>query len=91
VPTDYPELSKIFLGTELTLDPLAAMALADQEQVMALLDTVRTDSQAVAALLERVTSTRPKESPFQITLRQQQPIVTGMPHQPCAGFHKPLF
>jgi hypothetical protein len=38
----------------LTLDPLAAMALADQEQVMGLLETVRTDSQAVAALLERV-------------------------------------
>ena len=38
----------------LTLDPLAAMAQADQEQVMALLETVRTDSQAVAALLERV-------------------------------------
>jgi hypothetical protein len=38
----------------LTLDPLAAMALADREQVMALLDTVRTDSQAVGALLERV-------------------------------------
>jgi hypothetical protein len=38
----------------LTLDPLAAMALADQGQVMALLETVRTDSQAVAALLERV-------------------------------------
>ena len=38
----------------LTLDPLAAMAQADQDQVMALLDTVRTDSQAVAALLERV-------------------------------------
>jgi DNA modification methylase len=33
---------------------LAAMALADQAQVMALLETVRTDSQAVAALLERV-------------------------------------
>src|SRR5216684_526131 len=33
----------------LTLDPLAAMALADQEQVRALLETVRTDSQAVAA------------------------------------------
>jgi hypothetical protein len=30
------------------------MALADQQQVMALLETVRTDSQAVAALLERV-------------------------------------
>ena len=30
------------------------MAQADQEQVMALLETVRTDSQAVAALLERV-------------------------------------
>src|ERR1700686_313353 len=38
----------------LTLDPLAAMAQADQGQVMALLETVRTDSQAVAALLERV-------------------------------------
>jgi DNA modification methylase len=38
----------------LTLDPLAAMAQADQEQVRALLETVRTDSQAVAALLERV-------------------------------------
>src|SRR5712691_3762021 len=31
----------------LTLDPLAAMALADREQVMALLEVVRTDSQAV--------------------------------------------
>jgi DNA modification methylase len=40
----------------LTLDPLAAMALADQDQVRALLETVRTDSQAVAALLERVAS-----------------------------------
>jgi len=38
----------------LTLDPLAAMAQADQEQVMALLETVRTDSVAVATLLERV-------------------------------------
>jgi hypothetical protein len=38
----------------LTLDPLAAMAQADQAQVTALLETVRTDSQAVAALLERV-------------------------------------
>src|SRR5882724_13616306 len=38
----------------LTLDPLAAMALADREQVIALLEVVRTDSQAVAALLERV-------------------------------------
>jgi hypothetical protein len=38
----------------LTLDPLAAMALADQEQVMGLLEVVRTDSQAVATLLERV-------------------------------------
>jgi DNA modification methylase len=38
----------------LTLDPLAAMAQADQDQVIALLETVRTDSQAVAALLERV-------------------------------------
>jgi DNA modification methylase len=38
----------------LTLDPLAAMALSDQEQVKALLEVVRTDSQAVGALLERV-------------------------------------
>jgi DNA modification methylase len=38
----------------LTLDPLAAMALADQPGVAALLETVRTDSQAVADLLERV-------------------------------------
>jgi hypothetical protein len=38
----------------LTLDPLAAMAQADHEQVMALLELVRTDSQVVAALLERV-------------------------------------
>jgi DNA modification methylase len=38
----------------LTLDPLAAMAQADQAQVMALLETVRTDSHAVVALLERV-------------------------------------
>jgi hypothetical protein len=29
----------------LTIDPLAAMALADRDQVMALLETVRTDSQ----------------------------------------------
>jgi len=38
----------------LTLDPLAAMAQADRDQVMALLETVRNDSVAVAALLERV-------------------------------------
>jgi DNA modification methylase len=38
----------------LTLDPLAAMALADQASVAALLKTVRTDSRAVAELLERV-------------------------------------
>jgi DNA modification methylase len=38
----------------LTLDPLAAMAQSDQERVMELLETVRTDSQAVGALLERV-------------------------------------
>jgi hypothetical protein len=31
----------------LMLDPRAAMALADQEQVMALLETVRTDNRAV--------------------------------------------
>src|SRR5258708_8461740 len=43
----------------LTLDPLAAMAQADQDQVMALLETVRTDSQAVAALLERVAGQEP--------------------------------
>ena len=34
-----------------TLDPLAAMAEADQNKVMALLETVRTDSRAVASLL----------------------------------------
>jgi hypothetical protein len=38
----------------LTLDPLASMADADQEKVMALLETVRTDSHAVASLLERI-------------------------------------
>jgi ParB-like nuclease domain len=38
----------------LTLDPLAAMAQADGDRVRALLETVRTDSQAVATLLERV-------------------------------------
>src|SRR6202158_4127855 len=38
----------------LTLDPLASMAEADQQKVMALLETVRTDSQAVASLLERI-------------------------------------
>ena len=38
----------------LTLDPLAAMAQADAERVEALLQTVRTESQAVGALLERV-------------------------------------
>ena len=38
----------------LTLDPLASMAEADQNKVMALLETVRTDSQAVASLLERI-------------------------------------
>jgi hypothetical protein len=38
----------------LTLDPLAAMALADQTRVAGLLATVRTDSQAAAELLERV-------------------------------------
>jgi hypothetical protein len=38
----------------LTLDPLVAMAQADQEQVRALLEVVRTDNQGVAALLERV-------------------------------------
>jgi DNA modification methylase len=38
----------------LTLDPLAKMAEADQQKVMALLETVRTDSQAVASLLERI-------------------------------------
>src|ERR1700730_8534225 len=37
----------------LTLDPLAAMAEADKTSVDALLATVRTDSQAVASLLER--------------------------------------
>jgi DNA modification methylase len=38
----------------LTLDPLASMAEADQNKVMALLETVRSDSQAVASLLERI-------------------------------------
>jgi DNA modification methylase len=38
----------------LTLDPLAAMAEADKTSVDALLATVRTDSQAVASLLERI-------------------------------------
>jgi DNA modification methylase len=38
----------------LTLDPLASMAEADQEKVMALLETVRTDGHAVASLLERI-------------------------------------
>ncbi len=38
----------------LTLDPLAAMALADKAGVAALLETVHTDSQAVAELLQRV-------------------------------------
>jgi len=38
----------------LTLDPLAAMAEADKISVNALLATVRTDSQAVASLLERI-------------------------------------
>jgi DNA modification methylase len=38
----------------LTLDPLASMAEADQQKVMTLLETVRTDSQAVASLLERI-------------------------------------
>jgi DNA modification methylase len=36
----------------LTLDP--SMAEADQQKIMALLETVRTDSQAVASLLERI-------------------------------------
>ena len=38
----------------LTLDPLAAMATANQAAVEKLLETVRTDSKAVEALLERV-------------------------------------
>jgi DNA modification methylase len=38
----------------LTLDPLAAMAEADGDRVQALLESVRTDSVAVRALLERV-------------------------------------
>ena len=38
----------------LTLDPLAAMADADSERIRALLETVRTDSAAVGALIERV-------------------------------------
>jgi len=38
----------------LTFDPLAAMAMADSDAVKRLLETVRTDSRAVGALLERV-------------------------------------
>ncbi len=38
----------------LTLDPLAAMAETDAEQMRALLATVTTDSEGVAALLERL-------------------------------------
>src|SRR5580658_5761830 len=38
----------------LTLDPLAAMAEADHDKMTALLETVRTDSEAVASLLERI-------------------------------------
>jgi DNA modification methylase len=38
----------------LTLDPLAGMAEGDQTAVEALLETVRTDSRAVASLFERI-------------------------------------
>jgi DNA modification methylase len=38
----------------LTLDPLAAMAEADSEQIRELLETVRTDSAAVGELIQRV-------------------------------------
>ena len=38
----------------LTFDPLAAMATADSDAVKRLLETVRTDSRAVGALLEQV-------------------------------------
>jgi hypothetical protein len=38
----------------LTLDPLAAMAEADAERIMALLTTVRTDSEAVQELLKQI-------------------------------------
>jgi hypothetical protein len=38
----------------LTLDPVAAMAEGDQAAVEALLETVRTDSLAVASLFERI-------------------------------------
>jgi ParB-like chromosome segregation protein Spo0J len=37
-----------------TLDPLTGMAQADQAKVEALLETIHTDSRAVAALLERI-------------------------------------
>jgi len=31
-----------------------------------------------------------KQSPRQMTLRQQQPVVPGVLYQPPAGFHQPL-
>jgi hypothetical protein len=31
-----------------------------------------------------------EQSPRRMTLRQKQPIIPGMPHQPSAGFHQPL-
>lgn len=39
-----------------TFDPLAAMAAADQRQLAALLDEVQTQSDAVAAMLRRLSS-----------------------------------
>jgi hypothetical protein len=44
------EAAKILL----TIDPLAAMAEGDQVAVEALLETVRTNSRAIASLLERI-------------------------------------
>src|ERR1700682_1315600 len=38
----------------LTFDPVAAMAEADSDRIRALLDSVRTDSPGVAALLSRL-------------------------------------
>jgi hypothetical protein len=42
----------------LTLDPLAGMAETDSKRVAQLLSTVRTDSEAVGALLERIAEAR---------------------------------
>ena len=46
----------------LTFDPLAAMATADSDAVKRLLETVRTDSRAVGALLEQVAGQKDERS-----------------------------